>query len=87
MKGVTRNINSTSKIDSLFTFLEETIAYRLSIELKNELLPLPELDLTYNLSHLAIFIKDKQLTQHDTVFFATSISSSYLSWIFKYNGC
>ena len=61
------NIKKTPSLVLIFHYLELIIKSRLSIELTQEILIVPELELDHNSSHLATFIKERELQKEDIV--------------------
>ncbi|MCH2217321.1 MAG: ATP-binding protein [Flavobacteriales bacterium] len=62
------NIKKTPSLVLIFHYLELIIKSRLSIELTQEILIVPELELEHNNSHLASFIKEEELSKEDIIF-------------------
>ena len=67
----------TSEVQSLFLYLEQYIRYRLHIELKKEVMPAPQFQLTGNQSPLSRFIKDNQLSEVDTVLLLLALTPHF----------
>ena len=61
------NIKKTPSLVLIFHYLELIIKSRLSIELTQEILIVPELELEHNNSHLASFIKEEELSKEDII--------------------
>ncbi|WP_299674378.1 ATP-binding protein [uncultured Dokdonia sp.] len=63
----------TASATPIFDFLEEYIKYRLSLELINEQLPVPALNVKNNTSILGRYIKDEKLSFEETICLCTAL--------------
>ena len=67
------NINVKTTFKSIFNHLEDTIKYRLTIELTGEATPIPELNIEQNPSYLAQFISENHLENEDVILLLLTI--------------
>ena len=85
MKDTTTKTKNSASIAEVFHFLERFLAYRLSKELTQEPLDLPEFDLKTNQSHLSTFISEKKLTDEEIVLLllalVPSVSPGFLNTV------
>ncbi len=60
-------IENIHSLRPIVLYLEKYITYRLSLELKQEVLDIPELDITHSESHLAVFIREEELSFEEII--------------------
>ncbi|WP_299211837.1 ATP-binding protein [uncultured Dokdonia sp.] len=79
------NTATTASVTPIFSFLKDYISYRLSLELTNEELPIPTLNLDDNTSILGQYIKEEALSLEEIICIclalAPHISPHFLSSI------
>ncbi len=85
MKQAALTIENAHSLRPIVLYLEKHIRYRLSFELKQEILDIPELDITNSDSYLASFIKEEELSFEEIICLGLAIvphiSPDFLSTI------